>query len=626
LGAGPADENMNRLWVPLAFSTEQLEHRDWRWMLVLGRLKAGVTLAQANADMAVVTQRLAASYPSSNSGWTASVEPFRNNFVSAETKTALWLLLGAVAFVLLIACTNVANLLLARGAIRQRELALRASLGASRGVIMRQFLTESLVLAFVGGALGVLLAYVFVDVIVALLPPFTLPTEVDVRLNVSVLLFTAGASVLSAILFGLAPAWDAARTDLVETLKGSGRTLSGGSDRVRRALVVLEFALALTLLTGGGLAIQSFFNLTRVDLGMRSDHLLTFSLPVAEGRLLEKDRINAFYRQLLDRVHALPGVVSASVSTGLPLRWMGENEFDLASRPTDPAHRPRAMFNRVSSGYFQTFGIHVVRGRAFEDQDKSGGQPAAMVSESFVRRYLGDSDPLTQRIILQERIEGSSPKTATVERQIVGVYADVRGGGPQNEAEPAIDVPFWQNPRSQASVAVRTLGDPSNIQQAIAGVVQSLDPDLPLGNAKTMTQVLSEMMAADRFNMALFATFAALALLLAAVGIYGVMTFVVAQRTREIGLRMALGAPRREVLGQILREGMTTALTGAVLGSAGAYFVAQVMRGLLPGIETVSLGAFLAIALTLLGCAFVACLVPAQKAASVDPMVALRQE
>jgi putative ABC transport system permease protein len=625
LGPGPADENMNRLWLPLAFTTQQLAHRDWRFWLVMGRLKPGVTLEQANAEMATVTAALAAAYPASNAGWTASVEPFRNNFVSNDTKTALWLLLGAVAFVLLIACTNVANLLLARGTARQHELALRASLGASRGVILRQFLTESVVLALVGGALGILLAHSMVEAIVALLPPFALPPEVDVRLNVPVLLFTVAASVLSAMLFGFAPAWRASRADLSEALKGGGRSVSGGSERLRHALVVLEFALALTLLTGGSLAIQSFFNLARVNLGLRTDHLLTFYLPVAEGRLVETDRINSFYQELLERVQAVPGVASASVSSGLPLVRMENGElFSIAGKP-DPEHRPRMNFNQVSPEYFNTLGIRVTRGRSLDAHDRAGSVPVAMVNEAFVRQYLPDSDPLTARLVLEEW-PGIPPTRALIEHQIVGVYADVRSAGPQNDTPPTMDVAFWQFPCAQPYVAVRTAGDPANALAAIAEIVRSLDSDVPLVNVKTMDQLVSERMVADRFNMALFSTFAAVALVLAAVGIYGVMTFVVAQRTREIGLRMALGARRADVLGEVMKEGMTTSGAGALLGSAGAYFVSQAMRSLLPGIGAVNVSFFLSVALILLGSSFVACLVPAQRAASVDPMVVLRRE
>jgi putative ABC transport system permease protein len=627
LAAGPADHNMCRLWLPFAFTAEQLR-RDNRWLHVMGRLKTGVTLQRANADMAGVTRGLAATYPATNAGWMASVEPFRNNFVSDDTKTALWLLVGAVAFVLLIACANVANLLLARGTARQRELAVRASLGASRAAIVRQFITESLVLALLGGALGVALAYALVHVIVALMPPFTLPTEVDVRLSVPVLLFTLAACTLSGILFGGVPAWQAARADLVENLKEGGRAVSAGRHRLRRALVVLEFALALTLLTGGGLAIHGFFRLASVDLGLRPERLLTFFLPVSQGRLAGSERAGAFYGELLDRVAAVPGVVSASVSTSVPLRGGGFGvPFSIAGRQVaDRSRLPPASLNIVSPDYFTTLGIRITTGRVFTDQDRAGALPVAIVNEAFVKRYLPGVDPLTQRVVLEEDAPGTEEREPEIERQIVGVYADVRHAGPQNESFPEINVPFWQVPWPRANMAVRTAGDPTAVQQGIAATIRSMDPDLPMGNVKTMEQIVSERMAADRFNMALFASFAAVALVLAAVGIYGVMAFAVAQRTREIGVRMALGAARGRVLGDVLREGMTTALIGTLLGSAGAYGVGRAMQGMVYGVGALDPAAFAAVALTLLGAALVACLVPARRAASVDPMVAFRQE
>jgi putative ABC transport system permease protein len=303
---------------------------------------------------------------------------------------------------------------------------------------------------------------------------------------------------------------------------------------------------------------------------------------------------------------------------------MGGSEFSIAGRPTEGTQRLRVDFNRVSPKYFATLGIRITHGRPFNEQDRSGSLPVAIVNEAFAKRYLAGSDALAHRILLDERADNGP--ILTIERQIIGVYADVRVGGPRNESQPAIEVPFWQSPRPQVGMAIRTAFDPTAVQLAVADVIGSLDSDLPMGNVKTMEQVVNERMAADRFNMALFASFAGVALLLAAVGIYGVMTFVVAQRTREIGLRMALGARRWDVLGQVLREGMTTAGVGAVLGSAGAYFVAQAMRGLLPGVTALRPIDFAVITLTLLASAFLACLVPARRAVSVDPMVALRQE
>lgn len=625
LRAGPPDDNQNRLWVPLAFTPEQLK-RDEHWLLVMAVLKPDVTIEQANANMAGIAERLAGMYPATNTGWGISVEPLRNNFVSDETKTALWLLVGAVGFVLLIACANVANLLLARGTARQRELAVRASLGATRGQILRQLITESVVLALVGGVLGVALAYVLVDVIMALMPPFTLQTEVDVRLSVPVLLFTVALSATSGILFGAAPAWQGAQTGTNEALKEAGRALGPGRHGLRRALVIVEFALALTLLTAGGLAIQSFFKLANVDLGFRIERLLTFTLPVAEGRLAGAERSTAFYRELLERLHTVPGVVSASVSIFMPLRGQPSLGFSIAGRPTnDAARRPQAAINAASPEYFRTLGIRITRGRGFTDADRIGGQPVVLVNETFVKQYLSGVDPLTQRVVL-DAVPNVEQLGSGIARQIVGVYADVRNGGLQNDVLPGIDLPFWQVPLPQTTVAVRTAGEPMGVRQSIAAVIQALEPDLPMGDVRTMEQIVSDAMATDRFNTVLFGSFAAVALLLAAVGIYGVMAFAVAQRTHEIGVRMALGAGRRRVLAQVLREGMTTTVFGMVLGSIGAYYAARSMQSIVQVVGAVDLTAYIAVTVTLLVAALAACLVPAARAASVDPMIALRRE
>ena len=625
---GPADRVQgNRFYVPLAFTPDQINH-DFHYLLVLGRLKPGVTLAQANANMDAVTRHIAQANPKSNQGWSASVEPLQNNFLSKETITGLWLLLGAVAFVLLIACANVANLLLARGTARQREIAVRASLGATPADLFRQLLTESVVLGAIGGALGVGLAWVLVNVIMTMMPAYTLPSEADVRLNVPVLLFTLATSVCCGVLFGSAPAWQAMHPNMNETLKEGGRSVSGGRHRLRRTLVTVEFALALTLLAGGGLAIRSLLKLAQVDLGFRTDHLLTFSLPVPRERLNGADEVNTFYRQLVERIDAVPGITAASVSTGMPVYGTSFGmPFYIAGKPVDdPSKRPGAGFNMVTPDYYRTFGIQITRGRAFTDQDREGGVRVAIVNDTFVKRYLAGVDPLTQRLVVEQLIPGATRLGAAVEWQIVGVYANVRNGGPKDSGFPEIDVPFWQSPWPGASVAVRTAGDPALIQSSLAAVIKSVDPELPMADVKTMSQVVQESLAGDRFNTALFGSFAAVALLLAAVGIYGVMSFVVAQRTHEIGLRMALGAARSRVLWQVMKEGTVTAVAGIMLGSVGAYFVGRAMQGMVYGVGAIDPLAFGVVALTLLMSALLACLVPARRAMAVDPMAALRQE
>jgi putative ABC transport system permease protein len=627
LAPGPADRGQAELEVPLAFKPDQI-NQDFHWLLVMGRLKPGVTLAQANSDMDRVTHHLAEIYPKSDHGWGASVEPLKNDFLDRDVIRGLWLLMGAVGFVLLIACANVANLLLARATTRQKEVAVRASLGASRERLFGQFLAESIALATAGCVVGIGLAWLLLKIIIAMMPPFTLPTEADIRLNVPVLLFTVAASLLAGVLFGCAPAWQAARMNLNEVLKEGGRSaLTAGRHGLRRTLVVAEFALALSLLAGGGLAIHSLWNVAHVDLGFRSDHLLTFYLPVPAAQLTDPNQITAFYRQLLDRIQALPGVSSASASEGMPLEGVNFGmPFVIEGHPvSDPSQRPGAGFNMVTPSYFQTFGIRFDRGRPLNDQDIAASMPVAVVDEAFVKKYFPDSDPLQHRIQVEQIIPGVTRLGPYITWQIVGVYHNVRNGGPKQDF-PEIDVPFWQSPWPGASMAVRAAGDPAALTKGIADIVQSLNPNLPLADVKTMDQLIDESMAGDRFTAFLFGGFAAIALLLAALGIYGVMSFAVAQRTHEIGLRMALGAGAGRVVRLILREGMILALIGLALGLGGSYLVGRVMHSLFYDVGTIDVAAFSSVAALLMFSALLACYVPAHRAARVDPMQALREE
>jgi len=627
LAAGQADRLQSQFVVPLAFKPEQLNH-DFHWLLVMGRVKAGVSLAQAQADMEVVTARIAQDNPQSNKGWGASVELLHNDFFPHEAQQVLWLLMGGVGFVLLIACANVANLLLAKGTTRIKEVAVRTSLGATRWHVFSQFLTESLMLALLGGGLGIALGAVMIRLMLAKMPPYTLPSEADVGLNVPVLLFTLAATTVAGVLFGCAPAWHASRVDPNETLKEGGRSgTSAGRNRLRRTLVVAEFALALTLLAGAGLAIHSFWNLSKVDLGVRADHVLTFNLPVPQAKLTESGQMVNFYRQLLERVESLPGVSRAEVATGMPLQGPGFGmPFTISGKPvSDPSTRPGAGFAMVTPGYFQTFGIQMVKGRGFTEQDIAGRVRVAVVNEALVRKYFPGVDPLSQRLIVEDLIPGVTKLGPPVEWQIVGVVRNVRNGI-RNDGFPEIDVPFWQSPWPQVGMAVRTTGDPIAMSKSIAAVVHSLDPDLALADIKPMDQLRDESLVNDRFTSLLYVCFAGVALLLATIGIYGVMAFAVAQRTHEIGLRMALGASRDHVLGLILKEGIVLALIGLGLGLVGACFVGRAMRGLLYGVGTIDVAAFSVVAAAMLTAALLACYLPANRAAKVDPMVALRYE
>jgi putative ABC transport system permease protein len=625
---GLMDRFQAQLWAPLAFKPQEI-NRDDRRYLVMGRLKDGVTQAQAHAEMQEISQRLASEHPGANANSSVSVEPLQNNFIPDTTIKNLWLLLGAVSFLLLIACINVANLLLARGTTRQREVAIRAALGASRAKLFRQFLTESFLLAAAGGVLGVYLGWLLIGAIVSIVPMSMLPSEADVRISVPVLLFTLAATTLAGLLFGSAPAWQASKLDLNEVLKQGGRSASGGARRnLRRILVVVEFALALTLLAGGGLALRSFWNLNRMDLGIRSGHVLTFLLPTPRDRFSDAEQIRQFYRQMLERIESVPGVEKAAVTTGMPTQ--GANfgtAFSIAGAPpVDRSARPRAGFEMVTPGYFETFGIRVVGGRSFNEQDTAQNTRVVIINESFAKRYFPDVDPLTQRLLISELSPGKPFVEKPVEWRIVGVVNDVRAGRGLRGSSRQIYAPFWQSPWRSASIAARTSGDPTSVTGSIAAAVSSIDPDLPLADVRTMDQRIGEVLAFDRFGMVLYGSFAALALLLAAVGIYGVMNFAIAQRTSEFGVRLALGANGANILSMVLREGGTLAFIGMVFGLGGAYLVGRAMHSTLYGVSAMDIGSFGAAAFTLLAAALLACYVPARRAAKVDPMVALRRE
>jgi putative ABC transport system permease protein len=622
---GQMDRMPNQLWAPLTIKPEQVNH-DFHWLLAMGRLKSGVSIKQAQADMDAVTKHIGEIYPP-NKGWGASVEPLRNDFLSKDTISGLYFLMGGVVFVLLIACANVTNLLLARGTAREREIAIRASIGAGRARLFRQMISEGLVLALIGGTVGVALGWGILQLLNHYMPPNTLPSEADVSLNIPVLLFTLTATLIAGVLAACAPAFQAARLNLNAVLKQSGRSIGFGKHLVRRALVVTEFALALTLLAGAGLAIHSFLNITHIDLGVRTDHILTFYLPVPQGRLTEPDKIRNFYRDVLARMSAVPGVRDVTATTGMPVDGPGMGmPFTIAGHPiVDASARPATGFQMVTPEYFRTFGIRTIRGREIDERDLPGAPRVAMVDETFARRYLKDVDPLKQRVIIEDLIPGVTKLGPPVEWQIVGVFHTVVNGDRPSEF-PTVYVPFWQSPWPQARLAVRTGGDPGAMTKSLGAAIRPLDPDLPMAGTETMEQLVDDAHAGDRFSTGLIAIFAAVALLLAVLGIYGVMAFLVAQRTHEIGLRIALGAGRLDVLRMVLGEGVRLSAIGLAAGLGGAYLVGRAMQGMLYGVKALDLTAFASVAALLMAAALLACCVPAQRAAWVDPVVALRED
>ncbi len=630
----PSDVGDSSMNVPLAFKPAEIA-RENHFLLVMGKLKRGVTLEAANAEMAVIAKQLSHSYPKTNADLTVTVEPLKDDFLPKSTRLGLWLMMGAVGFVLLIACVNIANLLLAWGTARQKEIAVRASQGATRARIFRQFLIESLSLALMGGVLGSLLSVALLRGVMSLMPrnQLGIPYEADPHLNLSVLLFTLAATLLSGVLFGCFPAWHAARQNVSDMLKEGGRSsASSGHNRLRRVLVVAEFALALILVAGAGLILRSFWNVTQVDLGIRRDHVLTFSVPIQHERTSSAAQIRSVYQQLQERIAAVPGVLKVAIAPGLPAEGAGRLHFTIASQPSDESDNdinkePHTIFMPVTPGYYQTYGIRLTRGRFLDARDLAGAPRVAMVSESFARQYLPGLNPLTQRVKIAELLPDHTPPFGSaVEWQIVGVFHDVQYESHPTTNSAEVDVPFDQSPWPYTTIGVRTNGNPSAVTSSIAAAIRSVNPDYPMTRVRTMEQVVSESLVTDRFTVLVFGSFAGLALLLAAIGIYGVMTFSVAQRNHELGIRMALGAGSPQVLRLVVGEGMWAALIGMAIGLPGVYLVGKTLKGLLYNVGAMDVRALIGVALVLLASALVACYVPARRATRIDPLAALRQE
>jgi len=627
LAPGQPDRLDQELIVPLVFKPEQLNH-DFHWLLVMGRLKPGVTMKQAQADMDAVAAHIAQVYPRSNKGWGAKIDPLKNDFLGDDVKTTLWLLLGAVGCLLLIACVNVANLLLARGTARQREIAIRSAVGATRKAIFAQFVTESLLLALLGGVLGIGVGYGMLRGFIALMPEGTLPSEADLTLNVPILLVAIAATTLAGLLFGCAPAWYAAQLDPAETLKEGGR--SGSSkmrNRLRQALVIGEFTMALALLAGAGLAMHSFWNLAHVDLGVHVDHVLTFDLPMIKGKDATAEEIVGYYQQMLRSLHSTAGVEHATVTVGMPLEgaYFGMPFTVGSTTYADPSQRPGTGFQMISTDYLNTFGIRLARGRAFTDADNAQGMKVAIVNEEFVKENFKGGNPIGQRINVEQLIPGVQKLGPYQAWQVVGVIHDVRGGNFSRERA-QMYVPFDQSPWVDAGFGVRTAVDPEAMKKTIAAAIHAIDPAAALSEVKTLDQIRDEALSGDRFDLVLYVSFAALALTLAGVGIYGVMAFGVGQREHEIGVRMALGASRGRVVRMILREGAVLAGIGLMLGLVGAYFVGRAMKSTLYGVGSIDISAFLAVGAVLMAAALLASYLPARRAAAIEPVRALRIE
>jgi putative ABC transport system permease protein len=632
------DKNV-ALWTPLAFAPgDSYNTRGNYWLEVIARLKPGVTREQAQSDMMSVAERLESEFKE-NAGMGASVVSLREDTVR-NVETALVLLLTAVAFVLLIACANVANLLLARAASRQKEIAIRTSLGANRVRIVRQLLTESLMLALAGGSLGLLLALWGVDVLVSLSPE-DLPRLNEIKIDGGVLIFTMALSVITSLLFGLIPALQTSKPDLNESLKeGSrGSTAGAGSRSVRGALVVAEVAIALVVLICAGLMINSFIRLRNVSPGFKTDNMLTLSVALPESRYPNShiERTSAFFDELIQKVKALPGVESAAASSSIPFSGGGWGKlFSVVGHPypTSLEDMPVIQYRQLSNDYFQTMGIPVVKGRPFNDQDTSESAPVTIINETLARRFFADEDPIGKRVFMGPPEElmppGLLPAGYRFPRfTVVGVAADVRHDGLNQTVRPEAYTLHAQGGGERTRtmyLAVRTTSDPSGLIAAVRSQVLSIDKDQPIASVMTMEKRLSDSVSQQRFITLLLGVFAGVALILAGVGLYGVMSYSVTQRTHEIGIRMALGARPSDVLGMVVWHGLRLTASGLAVGLASASVLTRLMSSLLFGVGPADPATFTIISLILTGVALAACFVPARRATRVDPMVALRYE
>lgn len=611
--------DQNEAWVAFAVNPSS-EHRDNRSYNVIGRLKPGVSISQAQTSLDTINQRLAQAYVDTNTGWSVRVINLQERMVGSM-RGALLLLLGAVAFVLLIACANVANLLLARSTGRQKEIALRAALGASRWRVVRQLLTESLLLSVIGGALGLTLSLWLTKLFVGLNPPDA-PRFDEIHPDERVFLFTLGLAVVTGLVFGLAPAIQASRIDLTGGLKDGGRG-SGGTHnkRLRSVMMVSEVALSFMLLVGAGLLIKSFARLRDVSPGFNPESVLTMRISIPSAKYAKGEpRIQAL-RQTIERLKNMPGVQAAGAVLSLPL---GGDTFNVGrsyireGRPATPEESANATYLVTTPGYFQTLQIPLIAGRTFTDQDVEQSTKVVIVNQTMARKLWPGESPLGKRITIW--------RDEQFPREIVGVVGDTRATL-DTEAEPQMYTPFAQEAGwSGMSLVVRTNGDPLNAAAAARNEIRAFDKGIPVFNVKTMNDVLATSVAPQRTSMLLLSTFAGVALLLAMIGIYGVTAYYVTQRTQEIGIRIALGAQMADVMKLVLRNGMVLALIGIAIGLAGSFALTRVMASLLFGVTPTDLATFAIVSLSLVATALVASYLPARRATKVDPLTALRYE
>jgi putative ABC transport system permease protein len=621
IGVLPAGAQVPKLeyveiWTPLHIDPTAEQHRQWRGFKAYGRLADGTTLGAAREEMDMITRRLAESYPATNEGWSVALIPLRDHVVGSIRATLL-IFLGAMGFVLLIGCANVANLLLARATERRREFAIRAAIGAGRSRLVRLLLTESLMLALLAGAVGTLLSVWAVEAFVALAPG-GIPRLDEVGIDRLVLGFATLLSVATCVVFGLAPAIHASRLELNQALKeGDQRSPGRSGTRLRSTLVVSEVALAFVLLIGAGLLTRSFIELMRWEPGFDQSNLMTVWLLASDGKYSDGYQVAELFSAAVEEVESTPAVVSVGATSAGPLFGGKEpDEFTIAGRPMpEPGQFPVARRYDVGPNYFNTLGVPLLRGRGFTNSDARGAPPVAIINEAMARRYFPGEDPVGQQVTML-----GGPMT------IVGIVGDVQPLQAGQPVEPEIYWPYRQRPRWATYLLIRTATDPASAMRPIERRLQALDPDMEISTFRTMGDLIDRQLVRPRFNMLLMGIFGAVALALAAIGIYGVISYSVVQRTREIGIRVALGAAERDILTSVAGRGMALTLSGVGVGVVGAFAVSRVLSSLLVGVRPTDPLTFATIAILLMLVALLASYVPARRATKVDAIDALRSE
>ncbi len=626
LAAGEFDRRRTDAFLPLSFPPDAV--RNFHYMGAIARLKPGVSLEQAQAEMSGIAARIAEQYPAIKKDWGATVDRWVDRLVGPQLQLSLQVLMAAVGAVLLIGCANLANLLLARGTLRSRELAVRTALGAGRWRLMRQLLTESLLLSSLGGIAGLALGVLMFRGIRSQLPPYFLPAQAEVGIDLRVTLFLAGLTLLTGVLFGLAPALQASRRDPLESLKEGGRGSAGSHRRLwlRNSLVVSQVALAFVLLCGAGLLLRSFDRLTNVDPGFDATNVVTMTFPMVMEKDTDGARLTAYVNEAIETARAVPGVQEAAVTSALPMQgWGFGMPFRVQGQTVEASRRPACFFKMVTPGYFGALGMKLKKGRALSPGDVKGTLPVAVVNETFAGRHLANGDPIGQRVLIEEIITGKRELGPEVPWEVVGVVADEKVGS-LDSTSAGVYVSYAQSPIVGLSLLARGSGKPDQLIRSIQQAIWRINKSQALPDARTLEQIKVESTGATRLRTLLLAVFAGLALLLAAIGIYGVLSYVTAQRTQELGVRAALGASASDLVRLVIRGGTTPVVAGLAIGGYGALALTRLLQGLLYETSPTDPATMLAVSAVLLPVALLACYLPARRASRVDPMTALRTE